>query len=87
LQNHIIICFNFVEIKTTKEIAMKKNVGTIDRRLRALLTLVVFVLIYFKVLQGITAWVGSVFAFVLIITSLLQFCPLYIPFRITTIKK
>jgi Protein of unknown function (DUF2892) len=87
LQNNIIICFNFVEIKTTKEIAMKKNVGTIDRRLRALLTLVVFVLIYFKVLQGTTAWVGSVLAFVLIITSMLQFSPLYIPFRITTIKK
>lgn len=66
---------------------MKKNIGTIDRRIRALLILVVFVLIYFKVLQGITAWVGSVFTFLLIITSLLQFCPLYIPFRITTIKK
>ncbi|MFN5942767.1 MAG: DUF2892 domain-containing protein [Bacteroidota bacterium] len=66
---------------------MKKNIGTIDRRIRALLTLVVFALINFKVLQGATVWVGSVFAFVLIITSLLQFCPLYIPFRITTIKK
>jgi hypothetical protein len=76
-----------VEIKTTKGIAMKKNVGTIGGRLRALLTLVVFALINFKVLQGTTAWVGSMFAFVLIITSLLQFCPLYIPFRITTIKK
>lgn len=76
-----------MEIKTTKEIAMKKNVGTIDGRLRALLTLVVFALINFKVLQGATAWVGSVFAFVLIISSMLQFCPLYIPFRITTIKK
>lgn len=76
-----------MEIKTTKEIAMKKNIGTIDRRLRALLSLIVFTLIYFKVLQGIAAWVGSVFAFVLIITSLLQFCPLYILFRITTIKK
>ena len=74
-------------IKTTKEIAMKKNIGTIDRRLRALLSSIVFTLIYFKVLQGTTAWVGSVLAFVLIITSLLQFCPLYIPFRITTIKK
>ena len=76
-----------MEIKTTKEIAMKKNVGTIDGRLRALLTLVVFALINFKVLQGAAAWVGSVFAFVLIISSMLQFCPLYIPFRITTIKK
>lgn len=76
-----------MEIKTTKEIAMKKNIGTIDRRLRALLALIVFALIYFKVLLGTTAWVGSVFAFVLIITSMLQFCPLYIPFRITTIKK
>ncbi len=76
-----------MEIKTTKEIAMKKNIGTIDGRLRTLLSLIVFTLIYFKVLQGITAWVGSVFAFLLIITSLLQFCPLYIPFRITTIKK
>ena len=76
-----------MEIKTTKEIAMKKNIGTIDRRLRTLLSLILFTLIYFKVLQGTTAWVGSVLAFVLIITSMLQFCPLYIPFRITTIKK
>jgi len=76
-----------VEIKITKEIAMKKNIGTIDGRLRALLSSIVFTLIYFKVLQGATAWVGSVFAFVLIISSMLQFCPLYIPFRITTIKK
>lgn len=76
-----------MEVKTTNTIVMKKNIGIIDRRLRALLALVVFALIYFKVLQGTTAWVGSMFAFVLIITSLLQFCPLYIPFRITTIKK
>ncbi len=59
---------------------MKKNVGGIDRGVRIVLGLVIGALgIYFK------SWWGLI-GIPLFLTGLIRFCPLYIPFKISTFK-
>ncbi|MEZ5306316.1 MAG: DUF2892 domain-containing protein [Pyrinomonadaceae bacterium] len=63
---------------------MKANMGTVDRALRVLLAIVVAVLIFTGQISGITAIVLGVLAAVFVITSLVSFCPLYLPLKIST---
>jgi len=66
---------------------MKKNIGTIDKIVRIILALVIFALYYFHVIIGVLAIVLLVVAALLILTSLISFCPIYWPFGIRTNKK
>jgi hypothetical protein len=66
---------------------MKKNVGTIDKLIRILLVLVAVVLYFTNVISGTLALIVLIVAAVLILTSLFSFCPLYLPFGISTCKK
>jgi hypothetical protein len=66
---------------------MKKNMGAVDRVIRVLLALVVVILAFTKVITGVLAIVLLLFAAVFVLTSLLSFCPLYLPFGISTGKK
>ncbi|MBT8259873.1 MAG: DUF2892 domain-containing protein [Flavobacteriaceae bacterium] len=65
---------------------MKKNVGNTDKGLRVLLAIVVAALYYFNVIEGTLAYILMVFAIILLITSLVNFCPLYTLFGINTCK-
>jgi hypothetical protein len=66
---------------------MKKNMGTIDKVIRILLAIVVIVLYMNDSITGVAAIILGILAIVFIITSLIGFCPLYVPFKISTIKK
>ncbi len=66
---------------------MKCNMGPIDRGFRILAAVAVAALILFGVLKGTLAVVLGVLAGVFLLTALFGFCPLYVPFRITTRKK
>ena len=66
---------------------MKKNMGSIDKMLRIVIALVFAVLIYLKVVEGTTAYVLGALGGVFVLTSLVSFCPLYLPFGINTCKK
>jgi len=66
---------------------MKKNMGTIDRVIRILLAIVVIVLYLTGTISGTAAVILGVLALVFIITGLIGFCPLYVPLKISTIKK
>jgi len=66
---------------------MKRNMGTIDRIIRILLATVVIVLYLTGNITGVAAIILGVLAIVFILTSLLGFCPLYVPFKISTMKK
>jgi len=66
---------------------MKKNVGTFDKAIRILLALVVIALYFAHVLTGVLAIVLLILSGILILTSLIGFCPLYLPFGIKTIQK
>jgi hypothetical protein len=66
---------------------MKKNMGNLDRSLRLLGAAILLVLYLLNVISGTLAIVCLVIAAMLIITSFLSFCPLYLPFKISTRNK
>jgi fatty acid desaturase len=56
---------------------MQKNVGNIDRALRLIAAVIAIALAFMGVLTGTAAIVAYVVAGVLVLTSLVSFCPLY----------
>ena len=66
---------------------MKKNIGTIDRIIRVLLAIVVVVLYATGSITGTAAIILGILAVVFVLTSLIGFCPLYLPLKISTMKK
>lgn len=56
---------------------MQKNVGNIDRLVRLSAALVIAVLYFMNVISGTTAVVLGVVALAMVVTSLVNFCPLY----------
>lgn len=66
---------------------MKANMGTSDKIIRISIAIAIGVLYYTETISGTTALVLGIFAFIFAITSLISFCPLYLPFGISTCKK
>lgn len=66
---------------------MKKNMGSGDRIARLLIAIVVGILYYTGIIQGILGLVLLVLAAVFVLTSFISFCPLYLPFGINTCRK
>ena len=56
---------------------MTKNIGQTDKIIRIVLGLGLAALDFFEVVKGGFSWVLSVVAVVLIVTALINFCPLY----------
>lgn len=65
---------------------MKKNMGSIDRIIRILVAIIFVVLFATKTVTGVFGIVLLVLAAVFVLTSLVSFCPLYLPFGISTCK-
>lgn len=65
---------------------MKKNMGSTDRVIRLLLATVFAMLGYFKVIEAPISTVFYVLAAVFVLTSLMNFCPLYTIFGLNTCK-
>jgi len=66
---------------------MKPNMGTVDKVLRILAALSIIGLYFGNLISGLTAIILLVLAGVFILTSFMSFCPLYLPFGISTRKK
>lgn len=66
---------------------MKANMGTVDRIIRVALAVVVLILYLTGSISGTAALILGLFAAIFVITSLVGFCPLYTPFKISTRKK
>jgi hypothetical protein len=66
---------------------MKRNMGTIDKVIRVLVAVVVGILYFTHTITGTLGIVLLVIAGIFVLTSLLSFCPLYLPFGISTRKK
>jgi hypothetical protein len=66
---------------SAKEKHMKANVGTIDRAIRAVLGLGLLSLIL--LLEGNARWLGLI-GLVPLATAFLGWCPVYLPFGIST---
>ena len=65
---------------------MKKNMGATDKGIRVAIAIVIALLYYFNVVEGILAYVLMAFAIIFLLTSFISFCPLYAPFGINTCK-
>ncbi len=65
---------------------MKKNMGATDRLLRVIVALIIAALYAQGTIAGTTGIVLMALAIVFVLTSLVCFCPLYLPFGISTCK-
>lgn len=66
---------------------MKKNMGLADRVFRILIAIVIAGLYLTNLISGTTAIILLIPAAVFALTSFIGFCPLYLPFGISTTKK
>ena len=66
---------------------MKKNMGGADRMIRIIIAIVVGVLYYMGTISGTLGTVLLVAAAVFLLTSFINFCPLYTVLGINTGKK
>jgi hypothetical protein len=65
---------------------MKKNMGAFDRIFRVVIAAILAVLFFTKILTGIPGIILLVLAGIFLLTSIVGFCPLYVPFGIKTCK-
>lgn len=66
---------------------MKKNMGTADRVVRVLLAVLAGYLYYEGIIEGTLAYVLLALAGIFLLTSLVNFCPLYTLFGLSTSGK
>jgi hypothetical protein len=65
---------------------MKKNMGSIDKTIRLLVAVLLVVLYFLGVVEGVVGTIALIVAAVFILTSVISFCPLYAVFGINTCK-
>ena len=66
---------------------LNKNMGTLDRIVRLVLAVAVAVLYFTGNLSGLAAIILGILAVIFVVTSLVGFCPLYVPFKVSTRKQ
>ncbi|MBL0013556.1 MAG: DUF2892 domain-containing protein [Flavobacterium sp.] len=66
---------------------MKKNMGYTDKKIRITIAIAIAILYFTGVITGVLGLVLLVLGVVFVLTSLVSFCPLYVPFGISTCKK
>ena len=66
---------------------MKKNMGSLDRIVRVTIALVLIGLYFSGVIPGTLGIILIALSGILVVTSLVGVCPLYLPFGITTLRK
>ena len=66
---------------------MTKNMGTVDRIIRAVFAVAVAALYFTGVISGTVAIILGILAIVFLLTSIFGYCPLYAPFKFSTNKK
>lgn len=66
---------------------MNKNMGSLDRVIRTILAVLVAILYFTDQISGTAAIILGIFAVIFLLTSFVSFCPLYAPFKFSTIKK
>jgi hypothetical protein len=66
---------------------MKQNIGSVDKLIRVLIAVVIGILYFTDQITGIAAIILGIFAVVFLLTSAIGFCPLYLPFKLSTKKE
>jgi hypothetical protein len=66
---------------------MKANIGTIDKSVRIILAAIIAVLYFTDIISGTVGIILLVVAAILLLTSFLNFCPIWKLLGISTVKK
>lgn len=66
---------------------MKANMGSTDKMIRIIVAIIFAALYFTGQVTGTIGIILLVLAGVFVLTSLIGFCPLYLPFGISTCKK
>ena len=66
---------------------MKSNMGLLDRTIRIIVAIIIGGLYYANIVSGTVAIILLIIAGAFILTSFVGFCPLYYPFKISTLRK
>jgi hypothetical protein len=66
---------------------MKKNVGTIDKVIRILIAVVVVTLYFTNVISGTLGIILLAVSAILVVTSLVSICPIYLALGLNSGKK
>ncbi|MEI7677424.1 MAG: DUF2892 domain-containing protein [Bacteroidales bacterium] len=66
---------------------MKKNIGSADRSIRIIIAIIIATLYFTNLISGTMGIVLLVLAAVFLLTSVVSFCPLYLPFGLSTKNK
>lgn len=66
---------------------MQKNIGKTDKTIRIALAIVFVSVDYFNILNWEYSWLLSLLGIILVLSTLISFCPLYLPFGINTRKQ
>ena len=65
---------------------MKKNMGSTDRSIRIVIALILVVLYFMETITGTLGYIGLAVAAIFLLTSLINFCPLYTLLGVNTCK-
>lgn len=65
---------------------MKKNMGKADRLIRTIVALIIGFLLFNGTISGTLGTILAVVAIAFLVTSLISWCPAYLPFGISTDK-
>lgn len=65
---------------------MKQNMGTIDRAIRLIAAAIIAALYFTGQISGTLAIVLGVVAVIFVVTSLIGWCPAYLPIKLSTRK-
>lgn len=66
---------------------MKKNMGSADKLIRVIIAVIIAILYFTNVIPGTIGIILLALAVIFLATSFISFCPLYLPFGISTCKK
>jgi len=64
-----------------------KNMGTLDRIIRLIIAAAIAILYFTGNLSGLAVIILGILALIFVVTSFVGFCPLYLPFGLTTRKQ
>lgn len=63
---------------------MKKNIGKTDKIVRLIVAIIFLILYLTNIVNGIFGNMLLALGIIFVVTALINFCPLYLPFRINT---
>lgn len=66
---------------------MTQNMGPADRIIRLAIVVIIAILYYTGVITGTVATILGIIAVAFLVTGLIGWCPMYLPFGLSTRKK